>query len=112
MFAIVYLRAKHAGATVLHMQLWKHDVLFNIDLWGMNHWAKKVYFLVDNWNSRLNCFNLSYLARLGQVKKNPIDLTYKVKFIRYKICLSIETYSDSDRSLTYLHLKQSDFGKK
>ena len=31
-FAMVFLQAKHAGATVLHMQLWTHDISFNIDL--------------------------------------------------------------------------------
>ena len=33
-FAIVFLRAKHAGGTVLHMQLWTLDISFNVyDLW-------------------------------------------------------------------------------
>ena len=31
-FAKVFKRAKHAGAIVLHMHLWTHNTLFNIDL--------------------------------------------------------------------------------
>ena len=30
--AIVFLRAKRAGATVVHVQIWTHDIPFNNDL--------------------------------------------------------------------------------
>ena len=48
-FALVFLGAKHAGATVLHMQLWTLDSSFNVDLWLMNQWTKNVYFLEESW---------------------------------------------------------------
>ena len=45
-FAIVFLRAEHAGATVLREQLWTHDILFAIDFWLMNHETLNVHLLV------------------------------------------------------------------
>ena len=46
-FAMVFLRANHAGSTVLHMPLSNHGVSFNINLGLMNHETKRVYFLID-----------------------------------------------------------------
>ena len=66
-FAIVFLRAKRVGAIVLHMQLWTHNISFNIDLRLMSHWRKNVNFIVENWYSSLNCLNQPYLARPGPI---------------------------------------------
>ena len=41
-FAIVFLRARHAVATVLHMQQWTHHIPLNMDLWFMNLGPKNV----------------------------------------------------------------------
>ena len=43
-FAIVFLGAKHAGATVLYMHVLTQDILFNIDIWLVNHATKSVDF--------------------------------------------------------------------
>ena len=48
-FAIVFLIAQHAGATVLHMQPWAHVILINTEIWFANHVTKVVHFLVKNW---------------------------------------------------------------
>ena len=63
-FAIVFLQTKHDGETVLYMQLWTHDISFNIDLWLVKLWTKNVYSLVENW---LNYLNQTYLVCSGPI---------------------------------------------
>ena len=48
--AIVFLRAKYAGAAVFQMLFWTPDISFIINLGLVNHGTKKIYFLVDKWN--------------------------------------------------------------
>ena len=64
---LVQLRAKHAGATVLHMQILKRGMSFNIDLWLKNLRTKSFNFLVENRYSRLNWSNQLCWARPGPV---------------------------------------------
>ena len=108
-FAIVILRAKLADATVLHMQLWTHNILFNIDLWLMKHWTKSVYFLVDNWLLSFNCFNQPYLARPGpiykisQAKIGRFDP--QSQFYLLKNYFSKRNYNDSNRPWDVLSIE-------
>ena len=87
--AIVFLRAKHAGATVLHMQFSTHHIFFTIDLWRMNHWEKSILFLVENLWSNLNLLNQRHLPRPGsireknkQVKISRLDLKSQIYSLR------------------------------
>ena len=41
---MVFLRANHAGAAVLHMPLSNNGISFNITLWIMNHGTKCFFF--------------------------------------------------------------------
>ena len=45
--AIVFLRARYAGAAVLKMTFWKSDISFNIDLGLTNLIVNNRYFLVE-----------------------------------------------------------------
>ena len=56
-FAMVFLRANHVGATVLHMPLSNHIISFNINLSLMSNGPKYPNFIVENLYSSLNCIN-------------------------------------------------------
>ena len=58
-YAIVFLRAKYAGATELHMQILTHDISFNIDLSLMYYGTKTFYFSVEN-----RCWSFSCLTEV------------------------------------------------
>ena len=84
-FTIICLRANHAGATVLHMPLSTYRILFDIDIWLMNHETKSVYFLAENWYSSLNCLNQPYWADPGPVFQ-------KIQVIRFLYVRSPEEH--------------------
>ena len=88
----ISLRGKHAGVTVLHMQLWAHEFSFNIDLWLVNHGTESLNFLVEKYYFSLICLNQSSSdtqARFSEkVRWKSVDLTQAVIFIPQKIILN------------------------
>ena len=67
-FAIILLRAKHVGGSVLHCYLEHlHSISFNIDLVIMNQQQINYYFLVRIRYTSLKGSNLPYKARPGPI---------------------------------------------
>ena len=85
---MVFLRAKHAGAAVLHMKIWTPDISFNIDLGFVSHGTKSIYFIVEILYSSFNGFNQPFSARPGPISRKSLvkigRFQKKLKIIPYK----------------------------
>ena len=101
-FAIVILRAKHAGATV-SIRNFQH-MISRLTLISDSRIIEEIVFsfLSENWQLSLNLLNHPNVARRGPICKKKtrwilIELTRKVNYIPHKNCFPNKNYHDSDR---------------